>query len=214
MNAVICRRSIVVRMAVFTLGLQGCFATQNTGWIGFRDEEGVITSASDMTFVGSRVIFHSSVVQIGTNGGWTFSGESKPHRVVSIERDHPWWASADREEFRLSQWGARSPEVHLEPLPPTMLDAQPHHDPSDDTCYSVSINTNYGVNFGWMYLTTCEGKLIGPGAANRVALRKYCRWWAYPAMTVAYPFAIAFDTVTFPLQLYAYLNWNHQRTNF
>jgi len=183
--------------------------------IGLREERGVITSGDDMRIVGSNVIFHSSVVKILALGRITFAGDSEPYRIVSIERDRAWWASADREDFRHNMWDAGSLRVHQEALPSTTLDGagleSQHHEgasgaPGEDTCYSVSI-TNYGA----MYLTTCyDGKLIGPGADNSVRLRTYRAWWGYPAMIVAFPPAIAFDTVTFPLQLYACLHWSRQ----
>jgi len=209
------RGLIVVCIAVSVFGLQGCFATDNVARIGRRWERGVVTSADDMSLVGPKVIFHSSVVETCAIGGITFSGESRPYRVVRIERDRPWWAGADREDFKRNTWRARSLQVHLEALPSTALEgagreSQRHEDPSgapgEDTCYSVTI-----TNIGTMYLTTCDGKLIGRGAENSVELRSYRAWWGYPARIVAFPLAIGFDTLTFPLQLYAYLSWNNQR---
>lgn len=205
------RPFIVVCVTASTLAVQGCIATQNTAAIGLREEKGVVTSPADMSVVGPNVIFHSDVVQTRALGGTTFSGETKEYRIVHVEHGRNWWASVDFEAFKQRDWDARSLQLHQGVVPSALLDGSTSESrgPADrSACYSLSVK-----KYDFMELITCDGKLIS-GAQASVTFRYYRTWWAYPSMIVAYPLAVAFDAVSFPLQLYAYIQWNGERSRW
>jgi hypothetical protein len=202
------------RLGIFfaaTLGLQGCFATWNTSTIGLRQETGVVTSAEDMSVAGPTLIFHGTARKTFTWGGVTFSGESTGYRVVGVARERPWWARVDREDFQRNLWSAKSLQAYQDAVPAEVLEGAVRHGavPPAGQCYSVRVR-----DYGAMQLITCDGKGISATTNNDVTLRTYRAWWAYPSMIVAYPLAIPFDVVTFPVQLYAYVYWNKERTRW